>query len=376
VSNPRIAILSLSPLAVGGIETHLLQLFHGLGKDFEFHVLGTLAEPFLSIAGGLGIKCTAIPPAEKIDGRMFLRLRREFLAQEIQLVHTHDTRGGLLGRIAARAAGLPAVHTVHTPSFFLPNNPMVIRVYRMAESLLNRQATEKVIFVSETIRQVYLDGRLIPPEKAALVPNGLEADWFGPALHILRPGQEIRFLYVGRMAREKGIENLAAAFELVAGRIPEARLLAAGEGPKRGELLRAAEIGGWKRRLDLLGLQMRGKIRETMHTADVFVLPSDFESFSYTLLEAMACGLPCIATDVGGNRDLVEPDRTGLLVPRRDPKALAEALVRLGKNPEMRVSMGRVGALRAREYTLQRMIDGTRSVYFEVLDRRSAAGKS
>jgi glycosyltransferase involved in cell wall biosynthesis len=345
VNRPHIAVISFSPLAVGGIETHLLQLFHGLGKEFEFHVLGMLAEPFLSIAGGLGVKCTALPPAAKFDGPAFLRLRKEFLSQGIQLVHTHDTRGGLLGRMAARAAGLPAVHTVHTPSFFLPSNPLAIGVYR-----------------------------LVPPEKAALVPNGLEADWFGPALHILRPEQDIRFLYVGRMAREKGIENLAAAFGIVAGRIPGARLQAAGDGPKRGELILAAETGGWRRQLDLPGLQMREKIRETMHAADVFILPSDFESFSYTLLEAMACGLPCIATDAGGNRDLVEPGRTGLLVPRRDPEALADAMLQLGGNPEMRVSMGREGALRAREYTLQRMIDGTRAVYSEVLAGRSAAG--
>ena len=374
MSRPRIAIISFSPLAAGGIETHLLQLFHGLGKEFEFRVMGTLAEPFLSIAGGLGIKCTVLPPASKFDGPAFFRLRSEFLAQGIQLVHTHDTRGGLLGRMAARAARLPAVHTVHTPSFFLPTNPLAIRAYRMAEALLNRHASDRTIFVSKTIRQMYLDGRLVPPEKAALVPNGLEADWFGPALHILRQEPEVRFLYVGRMAREKGIENLAAAFDLVAGRMPAARLQASGEGPKRADLIRAAETGGWKNRLDLPGLQMRGKIRESMHTADVFVLPSDFESFSYTLLEAMACGLACIATDVGGNRDLVEPEHTGLLVPGRNPALLAEAMLRLGGNPELRVAMGREGALRAREYTLQRMIDGTRSVYSEVLYGRSAAG--
>ncbi len=374
MNRPRIAVISFSPLAVGGIETHLLQLFHGLGKEFEFRVLGTLAEPFLSIAGGLGVKCTVLPPAAKFDGPAFLRLRKEFLSQGIQLVHTHDTRGGLLGRMAARAAGLPAVNTVHTPSFFLPSNPLAIGLYRMAEGWLNTHATRRTIFVSKTIRQVYLDGRLVPPEKAALVPNGLEAEWFGPALHILRPEQEIRFLFVGRLAREKGIENLAAAFETVAGRVPGARLQAAGEGPKREALIRAAEAGNWRTQLDLLGLQIRGKVRETMHAADIFVLPSDFESFSYTLLEAMACGLPCIATDVGGNRDLVEAGVSGLLVPGRDPASLAEAMLQLAENPEERVSMGREGALRAREYTLQRMIDGTRSVYSEVLAGRSAAG--
>jgi glycosyltransferase involved in cell wall biosynthesis len=374
VSRPRIAILSYSPLSTGGIETHLLQLFHGLGKEFEFRILGWIAEPFLSNAGGLGVACTSLPPARKFDALALHRLQKEFIAQGIALVHTHDTRGGLLGRIAARMAGLPAVHTVHTPSFFLPENPLAVHAYRMVEGLLDRHATQRVIFVSKTIRQVYLDGRLVLPERAIHIPNGLEADWFGPALHILRPEKEIRYLFVGRMAREKGIENLAAAFPIVVERIPGARLQAAGDGPKREELIRSAEAGGWRKNLDLLGLQMRGRIRETMHSADVFVLPSDFESFSYTLLEAMACGLPCIATDVGGNRDLVEPDRTGLLVPRRDPGSLAEAMIRLGSNPELRIELGREGALRAQEYTLQRMIDGTRSVYQDVLAGRPAAG--
>jgi glycosyltransferase involved in cell wall biosynthesis len=108
----------------------------------------------------------------------------------------------------------------------------------------------------------------------------------------------------------------------------------------------------------------------------VFVLPSDFESFSYTLLEAMACGLPCIATDVGGNRDLVEPDRTGLLVPPRDSLRLADAMVRLAGDGPLRIAMGREGAGRAREYTVDRMIDATRLLYREMLARKPSGGNS
>jgi glycosyltransferase involved in cell wall biosynthesis len=121
---------------------------------------------------------------------------------------------------------------------------------------------------------------------------------------------------------------------------------------------------------------MRGRIRETMRTADVFVLPSDFESFSYTLLEAMASGLPCVATDAGGNRDLVDPERTGLLVPRRDPQRLADAMIHLADNGPLRIAMGQAGVVRAREYTLERMIDGTRTVYGEVLCRGRSSGTS
>jgi glycosyltransferase involved in cell wall biosynthesis len=374
MNRPRVAMVSLSPLSIGGIETHLLQIFHGLGGEYEFHVIGTVAEPFLSIAQGIGVKCIPVPPSGKLDPLTLLRLRKEFRTHRIDLVHTHDTRGGLLGRLAARAAGIPAVHTVHTPSFFLPKNPLAVLSYRLAERVLNGLSME-VIFVSKTIQKVYLDGHLVSAEKARHVANGLEPEWFSPARHILRTETELRFLFVGRMAREKGIGNLAAAFEIVARKIPWARLQIAGEGPKREDLLRAAEEGGWRQHLDLFGLLLRGKAREAMHAADVFVLPSDFESFSYTLLEAMASGLPCIATDVGGNRDLVEPERTGLLVPRNDPYRLAEAMIRLSDNPELRIALGREGALRAREYTLERMMDGTRSVYREALARIHSAGE-
>jgi glycosyltransferase involved in cell wall biosynthesis len=374
MTKPRVGMVSMSPLSSGGIETHLLQIFHGLGKEFEFLVIGTLAEPFLSLAESLGVKCVAVPPASKFSPLAFLRLRREFLARRIDLVHTHDTRGGLLGRMAARAARIPAVHTVHTPSFFLPESRLTVELYRMMERWLIRSASDKVIFVSPTVRQIYLDGRLIEPDKARLVPNGLEPEWYAPVQHILREGGDVRFLYVGRLAREKGIGNLAEAFGKAAARVSWARLEVAGDGPFREELIRSAETGGWRKQLDLLGLQVRGRVRETMRTADVFILPSDFESFSYTLLEAMACGLPCIATDAGGNRDLVEPERTGLLVPRRDPQRLADAMVRLADNGPLRIAMGREGAVRAREYTLERMIDGTRSVYRDILSRIRSTG--
>jgi glycosyltransferase involved in cell wall biosynthesis len=368
MNRPTIAIVSFSPLSIGGIETHLLQLFRGLGAEYEFQVFGSLGEPFLSLAEQLGARCVLLPHTGKVNPAALIRLRTEFLARDIALVHTHDTRGGLIGRLAARAAGKKALHTVHTPSFFLPQNPAVVGLYRLAERSLNQWASQNVIFVSRTIQKMYLDGGLVQPKKARLVPNGLEPDWFEPVPRKERGGGEVRFLYVGRMAREKGMENLAAAFDIVAGRLPGARLLVAGEGPKREELVYAAERGGWAARLTLPGRVSREGARNLMRTSDVFVLPSWFESFSYTLLEAMACGLPSIATDVGGNRDLIDPGRTGCLVSKNYPPALAGAMIRLAEDSETRLSMGHEGYARAREYTLDRMIAGTRKVYGEVLE--------
>jgi glycosyltransferase involved in cell wall biosynthesis len=371
MSRPPVAIISFSPLATGGIETHLLQLFRGLASEYEFQVFGTLGEPFISLAEPLGARCIVLPRAGKASPAVILRLRKEFLARGIALVHTHDTRGGVIGRLAARAAGIKAVHTVHTPSFFLPQTAAAIGWYRLAERCLNRLASDQVIFVSRTIRQIYLDGRLVQPGKACFVPNGLEPEWFVPAPPENRTDGEIRFLYVGRLAREKGMDNLAEAFDRVAARIPSARLHVAGDGPEREELLRTAQRGGWAARLALPGRISREEARNLMRASDVFVLPSWFESFPYTLLEAMACGLPCLATDVGGNRDLIEPERNGCLVPKENSAELASAMIRLAGDWNTRIAMGRAGAAIAREYTLDRMIQGTHSVYRQVLGRSS-----
>jgi glycosyltransferase involved in cell wall biosynthesis len=362
MSRYRIAMMSFSPLAIGGIETHLLQIFRGLAGEFEFVVVGTVEEPFISRARECGVPCVLLPAAGKASLPAALRLRKEFLARGIDLVHTHDTRGGLIGRLAARAAGRTAVHTVHTPSFFLPRRNAKVFLYRQAERALNAFASDKVVFVSRTILEMYLADGLVSRKKSVCIPNGLEREWFLPAQR--KPGrEELRFLYVGRLAREKGIDTLASAFGLACARLPSARLQAAGEGPEGEGLARKAELGGWKDRLDLLGALTRDQVRGAMLGADVFVLPSSFESFSYTLLEAMASGLPCIAADTGGNRDLVEPDRTGLLVRREDPSALAEAMMNLAARPEMRDAMGREGTVRAREYTLERMIERTGALY-------------
>lgn len=371
MTRPPVAIVSFSALSTGGIETHLIQLFRGLGGEYSFTVFGLLEEPFTALAEPLGAQCVRLPRAGKTDPAAVVRLRKEFLARKIELVHTHDTRGGVIGRLAARSAGIKAVHTVHTPSFFLPQTAAAVGGYRLAERCLNRLASDKVIFVSRTIRQLYLDGGLVQPGKACLVPNGLEPEWFVPSPRKNPPGGEVRFLYVGRLAREKGMDTLAAAFNLVAARIPGAQLSAAGDGPEREELLHAAQRGGWAARLTLPGRISREDARNRMRAADVFVLPSRFESFSYTLLEAMACGLPCLATNVGGNCDLVSPDRNGWLLPKEDPPALAEAIIRLAGDSNSRISMGQAGAMLAREYTLDRMLEGTRSVYRQVLGRSS-----
>jgi glycosyltransferase involved in cell wall biosynthesis len=364
---PRIAMVSLSPLMVGGIETHLLQIFRGLRDEFEFVAIGTLAEPFRSQAEALGARCIALPAAGKANPAMLARLVSLFRDERIDIVHTHDTRGGLLGRLAAKLASRRAIHTVHTPSFFLPSRPAVVQGYRLAERILNQFASNRVVFVSEAIRRIYLEGHLVPTAKAIYIPNGLETTWFTSAP--VQPPQHagVSFLYIGRLSPEKGLDILGEAFGLLARKRPDFKLRVVGCGSESIRLQQLATDGGWGAQLDLAGSVPREDARAALLTSDVFVLPSRYESMSYTLLEAMACGRPIIATDVGGNCDLVEPGRTGMLVPSCDPAALAEAMLYLADHPQAREEFGREGWKKAQRYTLDSMIQSVRTVYRELI---------
>jgi glycosyltransferase involved in cell wall biosynthesis len=367
MNKPGVALVSLSRLAVGGIETNLLQLMRGLHGIYAFTVIGTIEEPFLSRASALGAECVNLPPGGKLDPGMILRLRGEFRKGKFSLIHTHDTRGGLLGRLAAKGTGIPALHTVHTPSFFLPVAPAAVFVYRAMERVLNAFFSEGVIFVSPTIRRMYLDGHLVNADKAHLVPNGLEGDWLGMPPKSSHAGGGVVFLYVGRLAVEKGLPFLVSAFSRVAAANSQARLQVIGDGPLRGFILQTAGRDGWAERLEMTGGLDRAQTKQRMRESDVFVLPSRFESMSYTLLEAMACGLPCIATDVGGNRDLIEREQTGLLVPPGDPAALGEAMIRLANSAVLRERMGEAGRSRVQEYTMIKMVEKTGQIYRQLI---------
>jgi glycosyltransferase involved in cell wall biosynthesis len=366
MKRPRIAMVSLSPLAVGGIETHLLQIFRELREHFEFLAIGTLAEPFQTDAEALGVDCIPVPAAGKADWSAIIRLRDELRARHVDIVHTHETRAGLLGRLAARWASCRIVHTVHTPSFFLPAAGWTVAAYKGAEACLNRFFSDRVIFVSQTILQLYIRERLVSPPKAFWIPNGLEPEWLAEAPVRSPVRSAVTFLYIGRLSREKGLDLLAQAFGQAAGQHQGIRLRIIGAGPEADTILRLARAGGWEARLEMPGRMTRREARAALQQADVFVLPSRFESMSYTLLEAMACGLPCIATDVGGNADLVESERTGLLVPPRNPAALAAAMLRLAGSPLEREAFGAAGWQKAQRYTLKAMITSTDQLYREL----------
>jgi glycosyltransferase involved in cell wall biosynthesis len=170
----------------------------------------------------------------------------------------------------------------------------------------------------------------------------------------------------GRLAAEKGISVLLESMKEVLAKVPRAWLVIAGDGPERAALECRAHDLRIDHRVDFLG--MRADLPRIMAALDVFVLPSLYEGFGLVVLEAMAVGVPVIATCVGGVPEVVEDGVTGVLVPPGDPSKLAEAILRLERDGELAKMLVEHASTRLRsEFDMARMLDAIERLYFSLL---------
>ena len=162
------------------------------------------------------------------------------------------------------------------------------------------------------------------------------------------------FVFAGRLTPQK---NLPLAISALS-RVADASLVVVGEGPSRAELSRAIDDAGVCDRVTLTGALPRAEAIECMRAADASILPSDWENFPHAAVEALAAGTPVIATAVGGVPEIVQSGVNGILVPPRDPDALAAAMARVSEDGELLASL-RAGALRSSERYRKDVVYGT-----------------
>lgn len=282
------------------------------------------------------------------------------------LVHTHSAKAGALGRPVAAAFRMPVVHSPHCfPFLTLQYGPrrraFAARVERMLAPL-----TRTLICVCEDERRQALAHRVAGPDRLAVVFNGVAPCPTGLAVPLplaaLGAGGPVAAT-VSVLREQKRVDVFVDAAPLVLRRLPEARLAVIGNGPLRGELV--ARAG----RLGLLGDERFAFVRFEPPTArwlaglDCLVLASDYEALPVAILEALACGVPQVATDVGGVGEAVTAE-TGRLVPPEDPVALADAIVDVLAHPDRRAEMAGASVRRhAERFGLERMIAETARVY-------------
>jgi glycosyltransferase involved in cell wall biosynthesis len=376
----RVLLVGRGPPETGGIAAYLTALEGGLSRRHRVHLLNLTREHE--------------PPA---GGRFTLRNLGRTLA-DVRLVHRasrgHDVvhihsalapmvtllRAGLLAA-AARARGCRTIVHAHGGRVELW---MVTPVRRLLARIVLRPA-HRVVAVS--LGGASALARAVGERRSALIQNGIDLREFAPDSH-QGPGSASNapatIAYAGIITARKGLIDLIEASRLLAARGVPHRLMMAGGRPDEGtqaeaEVRAAAGTGAEPKTeaegdIRFLGPLPHQEMPGFYRDADVFCLPSWWEAMPLSILEAMAAGLPVVATEVGDIPRLVEDGSTGILVPPKRPKDLAAALERLLLDPDERRRMGAAGLVRARErFGLDGTIGAVEALYAELLHTRGGA---
>jgi glycosyltransferase involved in cell wall biosynthesis len=313
----------------------------------------------------------ALPESRALLPRTAAVLARRIRAEGIRLVHAHDFKTDLVAAIAARLARVPVITTVHGYIAITGKS----RLYRRLDLLL-LQTMDRVIVVSDAMRRD-LGARGISPSRLRVVRNciAIDAYAFGRRSRTVRSAEglaedDLVVGHVGRLSAEKGQVLLLRAFPRVLEALPSARLVFAGEGPDRASLEDLARSSGLTGTVRFLGY--RPDVQEVFANLDLLVLSSDTEGLPNVVLEAMAMGVPVVATAVGGTPEVVEDRVTGLLVPPGDEAALAAAIVEslLARGPAAERAR-RARAFVEREFAMEGLIRRTHDLYRELLAERA-----
>jgi glycosyltransferase involved in cell wall biosynthesis len=280
------------------------------------------------------------------DAQTLWELFRLFRQERPALVHTHTSKAGVLGRVAAWLARVPViVHTPHGHVFYGHFGPFRSWLFLQIERGLCA-LTDRLIALTEAERQDHLDREVGKADRFAVVPSGIDRERFGQARVQGKqqpawfgcPSDALVVGSVGWLTDIKGHQFLIEAVAKLKQHFPSLHLVIIGSGDRHDALLQQAKLAGLRDAVHLLG--HRNDIDACLAGMDLFVLPSLNEGMGRALIEAMAAGLPVIASRVGGIPAVVSHEQTGLLVPPGDADALADALRRFLDRPEWAAQLG------------------------------------
>jgi phosphatidyl-myo-inositol alpha-mannosyltransferase len=356
----------------GGVGNHVRALAGELRRlGHQVDVLAPAERPvpdpgFVGLGGSLAVPYNGSVARIAIGPRALVRVRRALGRGGYDLLHVHEPLSPSVGLLAVTQSGrsLPVVGTFHANlgrSLALEAaGPLLRRAYHR---LAGR------IAVSASARDTW-QGRF--GGAMAVVPNGVAPEFFAgpePLPGWNDPGPTV--LFVGRLEPRKGLAYLVRAFLRLKPAFPRLRLLVVGRGDQHQQD-RAMAMVPPRLRPDLVfvGSVLQADLPSYYASADVFCAPSlGGESFGIVLAEAMAVGLPVVCSDIGGYRDVVRDGTDGLLVPPRDPEALATALAGLLDNPARLAAMGGAAAVAARRYAWEVVAGEVAEVYQAALAR-------
>ena len=297
------------------------------------------------------------------------------------IVHTHSSKAGILGRAAAASCRIPAVHTIHGAAFHFGQNPVAYHTYVQAEKWAARR-TAHFISVADDMTREYLQAGIGTSDRYTTISSGFDVE---PFLIPPRPRDEVRAelglapsdIVVGKVARLfhlKGHEFILQAAPKVIAANPDIKFLFVGDGILREQYERQIADAGLSSHFRFTGLVPPTQIPELMGAMDIVAHTSQWEGLARVLPQGLIAGKPVVSFDVGGAREVVLPGETGYLLPRDDVGGLTAALIELAANPELRTRLGATGRKRfTDQFRHQTMTRRIREIYEQVL-RKSGTG--
>ncbi len=358
-------------LDLGGTETQMVQLATRLDPR-RYEVTVAYMEGDAPLKPNLvqsGLRVIEFPKRGSLisfrSARQFLRLARFIRREKFEVVHSHDLWANLVAVPAARLARAPVIISSQRDlahlAWYTPSRTKVIRrIHRMATRVIANSAAVADMLVNEF---------RIPADRVRVMRNGVDLSRFkkrtGPRaapLDQLDPDAKILLTVANMHSAVKGHYDLIEAARNICPVFPGVRFVLAGDGVERPKIEEAVRSAGMEKNFIFLG--QRADVPELLASADIFVLPSRAEGLPNAALEAMAAGLPVVATRVGGIPEIIENGVSGLLVPPQDSASLARALLRVLGDPEFAARLAAASLERAcSEFSFERAVAQLEEIY-------------
>ncbi len=376
----------ITRLIIGGAQENTLLTCEGL-HDRGHDVL-LLAGPDTGPEGSLWDRATrygyrtavidsmhrAIRPWS--EWRAARELRQAYDQLKPDIIHTHSSKAGILGRFAARSlSNCAIVHTIHGMSFNRTQPAWVRRIYAVLERRAARY-TSRIVSVADAMTDQAVVAGIAPRDRYTTIYSGMQTEWFTPDEDKRRVARQkwgvndehIVVGTVARLFRNKGYEQLIPAMADAAAKDERLRFAWIGDGADRDSYLDQLSRVGIRDRVTLTGLVPPHAVADSMQGFDMLVHCSQWEGLPRTVVQALLLEVPTVSFAIDGAPEVVIDGETGKLVPLNDIRALSAAILHLAGNPQARRSMGRAGRARCLSmFNHNYMVDRLEGLYGELL---------
>jgi L-malate glycosyltransferase len=364
MSRPIPIVSVMTSFDPGGTERQMIELARRLDPARWtvhvacFHTRGAWFSRVKEVAASIAVfPVTSFQSPEAL--KHLWAFARWCRAQKIAVVHTTELYSNIFGLPGAALAGVP-VRIGNRREINPDKSAAQIALQRAAYG-----AAHKIVANSRAAAD-RLRAERVPARKITVIPNGLD---FGTVKPHSRRARLRKVIVVANLRPEKGHDVLLDAAVEVLRRFPDAHIECVGSGPLLESLIARADARAMLHAVTFLG--QRDDVPARLADADLFVLPSRSEAFPNAVLEAMAAGLPIVASGVGGILELIDDDRTGLLVPAGEPQPLADRICRLMADPALAARLGDAAREETRaRYAFDRMVAAFERLYLSELTRR------